>query len=325
MGYVERYDEPGMWHHVMNRGIARRPVFETRRDARFFLSRIALAVRGRQLEVHAYAILATHFHILVRCPTGNLSLTIGRVLNEYVRYYNRGRKRDGSLFRGRFRSRPARTVEYRRKLVQYIDDNPVQAGIAEVPELFEHGSARHYARRRGPIWLCREWVESEVRDHGKAADYDPDSYAACFARQFTDEQRRAFERRLWSRRKALHWNEDLVRDNPRSVVDRLEYKARLADRSPASTPIATASEIVRAIDRVRKEVAASGREPERLSGTAWRQLTIGLLRDLCGLTFSACAATVSMSLSGCYKAYKRHQTALLEDDGYRRTVERLVT
>ena len=34
-----RFDEPGCLHHVVNRGIARRTVFETRADERYFLSR----------------------------------------------------------------------------------------------------------------------------------------------------------------------------------------------------------------------------------------------------------------------------------------------
>ena len=65
-----RLDCEGAWHHVMNRGIARRPIFEGRGDIRFFLSRVARAVRRGELEVHAYCVLPTHFHMLVRSPAG---------------------------------------------------------------------------------------------------------------------------------------------------------------------------------------------------------------------------------------------------------------
>ena len=45
-----RVDCPGMLHHVMNRGLARRTVFETKQDARFFLALLAREVRrGRSL------------------------------------------------------------------------------------------------------------------------------------------------------------------------------------------------------------------------------------------------------------------------------------
>lgn len=43
-----RFDAPGLLHHVMNRGIARRRVFETRRDMRYFLALLAVEVRAPQ-------------------------------------------------------------------------------------------------------------------------------------------------------------------------------------------------------------------------------------------------------------------------------------
>ncbi len=50
-----RFDEPGCFHHVMNRGMARRTVFETRANVRYFLSLLARACRRRRIEVHAYS------------------------------------------------------------------------------------------------------------------------------------------------------------------------------------------------------------------------------------------------------------------------------
>ena len=44
-----RFDSAGRWFHVMNRGLARRTIFENRRDVRYFLSRLAYAVRRGEL------------------------------------------------------------------------------------------------------------------------------------------------------------------------------------------------------------------------------------------------------------------------------------
>ncbi len=68
-----RNDGPDTWHHVMNRAIARRSLFETPEDIRFFLAGVARAVRRGHLEVHAWCVLTTHFHMLVRSPQGRLS------------------------------------------------------------------------------------------------------------------------------------------------------------------------------------------------------------------------------------------------------------
>ena len=109
-----RLDEPGTWHHVMNRGITRRTAFENRDDCRAFLAGIARAVRRREIEVHSFCVTTTHFHLLVRSPSGQLSQAMRRIQNRYVRRFNRSRRRDGPLFRGRFRSRPVDSLTYRR-------------------------------------------------------------------------------------------------------------------------------------------------------------------------------------------------------------------
>src|SRR5688572_12930314 len=62
MARAPRMDRPGAWHHVANRGLARRTLFESKADIRFFLSRVARVVRRGELEIHAYSILTTHFH-----------------------------------------------------------------------------------------------------------------------------------------------------------------------------------------------------------------------------------------------------------------------
>ncbi len=97
----------------MNRGIARRTLFETGRDCRYFLFRVARSVRRCELEVHALCLMTTHYHMHVRSPRAALASAMQRIQNEYVRWFNRSRRRDGTLYRGRFCSRPVRTIAYR--------------------------------------------------------------------------------------------------------------------------------------------------------------------------------------------------------------------
>ena len=154
----------GAWHHVMNRGIARRSVFQGRAPARYFCSRLARVVRLGMLEVHAFSLVTTHFHLLVRSPQGRLSEAMRVVQNEFVRWFNRRNRRDGALFRGRFLSKPVESLSYRRTLVRYIDQNPVLAGLVQRAADYPYGSAWHYASMRGPLWLTRDWVEASVID-----------------------------------------------------------------------------------------------------------------------------------------------------------------
>jgi hypothetical protein len=57
--------------------------------------REALAVVALGLvEVHAYSILTTHFHLLVRSVTGDVSEAMRQAANRFVRWLNRSRRRD---------------------------------------------------------------------------------------------------------------------------------------------------------------------------------------------------------------------------------------
>src|SRR5262245_9866680 len=125
MGRPCRLDPPGGWHHVWGRGIAKRPIFETRADIRRFQAALARAVRRGDIEVHSFTFLTTHFHLLIRSPRGKLSAALGRVLWDFTHYFNRKRHRDGTVWRGRFCSKPVTSLHYRRILVRYIDANPV--------------------------------------------------------------------------------------------------------------------------------------------------------------------------------------------------------
>ena len=214
-----RLDTPGSWHHVMNRGIARRSVFEGSADIRVFLACLARECRRGAIELHAYSILTTHFHLLIRSPRGELSLAMQRAQNRYVRYFNRSRRRDGPLFRGRFRSKPIDSLEYRKCVPVYIDANPVEAGIVRRSQDYPFGSRCRYEEAVGPPWLKRAWVESAIQSAARRGAVPP-SYEMVF---FLDLQREPFElveRRLMSLSSGaptIDANQKQTAQNPRFV------------------------------------------------------------------------------------------------------------
>ena len=108
--------------------------------------------------------MTTHYHLLVRSPLGKVGVAMQRVQTEYSRAFNRGRKRDGPLVRGRYASKEVDSHSYRCAVVSYIDRNPVSAGLVPRAVDYPHGSARHYIRQisEGIEWHDRTWVEREV-------------------------------------------------------------------------------------------------------------------------------------------------------------------
>ena len=311
-----RCDVPGAWHHVMNRGIARRPLFETERDIRFFLSRLARVVRAGLLEVHAFSILTTHFHLLVRSPSGNLAAAMQRIQNEYVRWFNRSRRRDGTLYRGRYRSRPVRTIEYRRTLVRYIDANPVIAGLVEDPRMYPHGSARRFARPSGPLWLERSWVESCVRAGAGQDVYRPLDYPRTFGGPASDRLERLVQSRIALPPDAEDPLDELLHAAPERVLAWMQRKAALADGAPVGLPICDARdarELVRAARALHGEFAV---RCGRKSVDAWSQVLVALARDLCAATFADAGREAGVTEGAAWKLYRRHRECVRASASY---------
>lgn len=319
-----RGDEPGAWHHVMNRGIARRTLFETERDIRYFLSRVARSVRSGLLEVHAFCILTTHFHLLVRTPEGTLAEAMRRIQNEYVRWFNRARRRDGTLYRGRYCSRPVRTLAYRRTLVRYIDANPVVAGLVADPRLYPHGSARWYAAGRGPIWLERSWVESLAREWSGSPRFGPEDYALAFGGPVPTSLERIVQRRLELPADCEDPLDELLGAAVGRVAAWMRRKAMLADGTRVGLPICEIESVRSVIRTARSERSPWSVRSSRKAVDAWPQVQVALARDLCAATLAEAGALAEMTEAGAWKLYRRHKECLANDQDYADKIATLV-
>jgi REP element-mobilizing transposase RayT len=309
MPRIPRDDFPGSWHHVFNRAIARRTLFEHREDYRFFLSGLARAVRRGELELHAYCLLGTHYHLLVRSPVGNVAGAMQRVQLAYSRWFNRSRRRDGSLVRGRYRSKPVRSLRYRRTLVGYIDFNPCSAGVVDHPFRYAWGSAAHYSRPTGPAWLERSWVESEVVLASGAAHYRPERYERAFPTLHGDERHWFVQARL-----SHGGDEDLIDDvlgaSDAPTRSWMLRKAMLADGTRPGLPLfplARLDGILKA-ERATPWIVERGRQKR----DGWAVAYAGIGRDLCGATLTSLATAQGNSLSQLRTLYTLHR-AKLED------------
>jgi len=307
----------------MNRGIARRTLFETERDIRYFLSRVARTVREGQLEVHAFCVMTTHFHMLVRSPPGELAEAMQRIQNEYVRSFNRSRRRDGTLYRGRYRSRPVRTLAYQHLLVRYIDANPVGAGLTPDPRLYPHGSARWYARENGPIWLERKWIESRTREVGGGERYRPEDYVRVFGGSVGAALDRLVQRRLELPAKAEDPLDELLGAATDHVARWLQRKAALADGTDIGLPVGDGASVQELVGRVRRAQGEWTVRCSQKATDAWPQVLVALLRDLCAATFSEAGARAGVTEGGAWKLYRRHRDCIAAGGDYASRVAEL--
>ncbi len=313
-----RWDPPGSWHHVMNRGIARRSLFECRGDIRYFLACLARAVRRGQIEVHAWCVLTTHFHLLVRSPTGELSAAMRRVQNAYVRRFNRARKRDGPMVRGRFRSKLVTSVVYRTALVRYIDANAVLARLAHDPCAYPFGSAQAYAQESGPPWLTRDWVEELVRVRLGLERYDGRLYPRAFAKGNASTSRYLVERRIASQNTAPQFDDldDLIEGAPENVLRWLQRKAKLADGGSPGPPMSSPRSVRDRISRHREDSAEWTVRTNRKARCGWDVLEVGLLRDLTAATYREVVGAGPRSTFTAARLYAQHRELLRTDPEY---------
>jgi REP element-mobilizing transposase RayT len=267
----------------MNRGIARRTIFETDEDRRFFLSLLAKEVRAGRIEIHAFCLMLTHFHLLIRSVTGQLSEAMRRIQNRYSRWFNRTRRRDGPLFKGRFLSCFVDTLRYRRRVVTYIHDNPVDARLVSDPTQYEWSSASHFARADRPRWLDTSWIDTELEARGGSAAL-ASQLGAAFPSRLDDEFRRSVERSLSARLPDELEDVTLKYAGSPRVVRWALRKAELADGTRPWQPVSLPKVVEAAIHRARRKVGPILGLFKRKTKDAWVVLRAGLLRLLAGCT-----------------------------------------
>lgn len=132
---------PGYPAHITVRGNNRQAIFTTEGDRLFFHRCLVETTRRFGLAVHAYVFMDNHIHIL---GTGQAADSLSKVVQcmgrRYVSYYNYLHGRTGTLWEGRFHSSLVESERYFLVCHQYVEANPVRAGMVEDPGLFRWSS-----------------------------------------------------------------------------------------------------------------------------------------------------------------------------------------
>lgn len=141
-----RFDAPDTLHHVMVRGLERRPIFRDDADRADFVARLAALALPGAFQVYAWALLPNHAHLLVRTGTCPLARTMRSLLTGYAGAFNRRHRRVGHLFQNRYKSIVVEEKPYLLELVRYLHLNPLRAKvIADLRTLDRYPWAGHSA------------------------------------------------------------------------------------------------------------------------------------------------------------------------------------
>jgi len=160
----------GEYYHLYNRGNNRERIFFERENYLFFLRRLRKYVVPI-LDVVAYCLMPTHYHLLVgvkqtsevgeTSEVSPVSKAMMRFSVSYTKAMNKRYDRVGTLFQGAFRAKHVDGDNYLVHLSRYIHLNPVIAGLVGRPEEWEFSSYPEYIGIRNGTLPAPEIVLSQ--------------------------------------------------------------------------------------------------------------------------------------------------------------------
>lgn len=118
-------------YHVIMRGVNKQMIFEEDEDKERFLQILYKYKKISQYQMFSYCLMDNHVHLLIKEMEEALSVFMKRISTSYVRWFNSKYERVGHLFQERFQSEVVENPLYFLKVLRYIHQNPLKAGLVE--------------------------------------------------------------------------------------------------------------------------------------------------------------------------------------------------
>ena len=138
-----RFFLPNIPIHAIVRGNDRNNIFKEDADKATYLEIAKEASSAYDVAIHAYVLMDNHVHWLISCAVAeNLSKFMQYLGRKYVPYFNHKYEKTGTLWEGRYKASLIDSDEYLFRCCQYIELNPVRAGMVSRPEHYVWSSYR---------------------------------------------------------------------------------------------------------------------------------------------------------------------------------------
>ncbi|MDR0525371.1 MAG: transposase [Spirochaetaceae bacterium] len=113
-----------------------------------FLDFVKKTKKKFSFELWNFCVLDNHIHFLMKPGPGeSLSKIMQYLKSRFARWWNKMHNITGSLWGRRFFSRIIKDEADFARVSEYIDENPVKAGLAKKPEQWRFGGLFHRLRR----------------------------------------------------------------------------------------------------------------------------------------------------------------------------------
>ena len=135
----------GCFSHVFTRALKECWIFDHPSDFNFFKHLLLEAKQKHPFGIHHYCLMNTHFHLVVSIPkVEHFSKALKLIKSRYTWWVNQKKNRSGSIWRERFRGMLIENERYLNVCGQYVEWNPVKAGMCHHPVDWPYSSAAHY-------------------------------------------------------------------------------------------------------------------------------------------------------------------------------------
>jgi REP element-mobilizing transposase RayT len=149
----------------MSRGADRQDIFSADVDFARFETLLGDVVEQFAIEVHAYALMTNHFHLIAHCPDAGLSGAMQSILSRYASGYDHFYERVGPLFTGRFVSVPITSDDQLATAGRYVHRNPLAFVPLRLLGAYRWSSYGVYIGHRStPDWLSTDMLGCESGD-----------------------------------------------------------------------------------------------------------------------------------------------------------------
>ena len=175
MGRPRRVTAGGLIYHVLNRGNARKTIFDKPADYEAFERVLAAGLeRYPGVRLLAYVLMPNHWHLIL-WPTndGELSAFVGWVTLTHTQRWHAHRHTtgEGHLYGSRFKSFIVQDDAHFYTVVRYVERNPLRAGLVEEAKAWRYGSLHRWAVGRDDgLSLLADWPTIRGQ-RGRPADW----------------------------------------------------------------------------------------------------------------------------------------------------------
>ena len=157
----------GARYHVTARANRKEMILDPKAAKELFLSVVRRARRRYDFGIENFCIMGNHIHFIIKPRRGeNLSSIMQWILGVFAMAYNKMMGLTGHVWGERFFSRIIANRREFMEVFEYIDMNPVLAGLVSFPEKWLYGGLRHALEgRRDIVERLQGWIEKLFPNH----------------------------------------------------------------------------------------------------------------------------------------------------------------